>query len=283
MDLFTRLDRAAGRTGAAAEPGEPDRPAGQDSRAGRGSWAGRGSRADQHSRGGPGAPSEPGLPEEPGGLDGLVGGILAEIASGSRPLRAVAHPLGFYCLPVLREGACGVCVHVFGPVMPGLRRAAHPPPQPAAHPPAPPPEIHCHSWELKSSVLYGRVGNLRVRVLDEPRRPTHRAFEVYSRAGADEIRPTPRLVRWEPVVEQRSARGETYTLAAGEFHTTLLTGAASAATVVLGRSVPGSVDVVLGPVDGPARRVVRRLCDADQTARIAGEAARRISGPDQAA
>ncbi|MGV9267789.1 hypothetical protein ACWDRR_24360 [Kitasatospora sp. NPDC003701] len=220
---------------------------------------------------GPGEPGGPGAPGEPGGLDGLVGGILTEIASGTRPLRAVAHPLGFYCLPVLREGECGVCVHVFGPLTPAPSRVAGPP------------EIHCHSWELKSSVLYGRVGNLKVRVFDEPRRPTHRAFEVHSRAGTDEIRPTPRLVRWEPVGEQRSARGETYTLAAGEFHATLLAAGAPAATVVLGRSVPGPVDVVLGPVDGPARRVVRRLCDAAQTARIAGEAARRISGPDQAA
>ncbi|MED7949068.1 hypothetical protein PUR61_07100 [Streptomyces sp. BE20] len=198
------------------------------------------------------------------GLDGLVGGLLAEVASGARSLRAVAHPLGFYCLPVLRDGAYGVCVHVFDPVPAGAER-----------------EIHCHSWELKSSVLYGRVGNLRVGVYDEPGRPTHRAFEVYSAGGADEIRPTPRLVRWEPLAEQTSARGETYTLGAGEFHATVLPDAAPAATVVLGRTVPGPVDVVLGPVDGTARRVVRRLCDAARTARIADEAARRISGHDR--
>lgn len=268
MDLFTRLDRATGWAAAsptADEPNRPDEPSGPGvpNRQGGPEEPGR-----PEERVGP---EEPLGPEEPAGLDGLVVGILAEIASGTRPLRAVAHPLGFYCLPVLREGECGVCVHVFGPVAQDPRRSANPP------------EIHCHSWALKSRVLYGRVGNLKVRVFDQPRRPTHRAFEVRSRAGTDEIRPTPRLVRWEPVGEQRSARGETYTLAAGEFHATLLAGAAPAATVVLGRSVPGSVDVVLGPVDGPARRVVRRLCDAAQTARIAGEAARRISGPDQAA
>ncbi|MEV0535182.1 hypothetical protein [Kitasatospora sp. NPDC050463] len=256
MDLFTRLDRATGQAASSPAPDEPNRP-GEPEERGRPEY--------------PGRPEGRIGPEEPAGLDGLVGGLLTEIASGRRPLRAVAHPLGFYCLPVLREGGRGVCVHVFGPVARDPRR------------PADPPEIHCHSWELKSRVLYGRVGNLKVRVFDEPRRPTHRAFEVHSRAGTDEIRPTSRLVRWEPVGEQRSARGETYTLAAGEFHATLLAGGAPAATVVLGRSVPGPVDVVLGPVDGSARRVVRRLCDAAQTARIAGEAARRISGPDQAA
>ncbi|BAJ26003.1 MULTISPECIES: hypothetical protein [Kitasatospora] len=195
------------------------------------------------------------------GLAGLVGGLLTEVATGARPLRAVAHPLGFYCLPVLRDGAHGVCVHVFDP---GPARADR--------------EIHCHSWELKSSVLYGRIGNLRVRVHDEPARPTHRAYEVHSADGIDEIRPGPRLVRWEPLAEQTSSRGETYTLGAGEFHATLLPDAAPAATVVLGRTVPGPLDVVLGPVDGTARRVVRRLCDAARTARIADEAARRISG-----
>ncbi|MEV6975587.1 hypothetical protein [Kitasatospora sp. NPDC093806] len=195
------------------------------------------------------------------GLDGLVHGLLAEVVAGTRALRAVAHPLGFVCLPVVRDGAYGVCVHVFDPAETARMR-----------------EIHCHSWELKSSVLYGRVGNLRVGVYDEPARPTHRAFEVYSdgATGVDEVRPTPRLVRWEPLAEQTSARGDTYTLGAGEFHATVLPDDAPAATVVLGRTVPGPVDVVLGPLDGPARRVVRRLCDADRTARIAEEAARRI-------
>ncbi|WP_405359160.1 hypothetical protein OG535_07940 [Kitasatospora sp. NBC_00085] len=200
-------------------------------------------------------------------LDGLVGGILAEVASGARPLRAVAHPLGFFCLPVLRDGEFGVCVHVFGP------DADAPGPAGGVR------EIHCHSWELKSSVLYGRVGNLRVAVHDEPDRPTHRAYEVYSAGGTDEIRPTARLVRWEPLGERTSARGETYTLGAGEFHTTVLPGGAPAATVVLGRSVPGPVDVVLGPLDGGARRVVRRQCDAVRTARIAEAAARMINAP----
>ncbi|MFB7473349.1 hypothetical protein [Kitasatospora sp. NPDC056184] len=199
------------------------------------------------------------------GLDTLVGGLLTQVARGTRVLRAVAHPLGFYCLPVLRDGALGVCVHVFDPVTAAGQR-----------------EIHCHSWELKSSVLYGRIGNLRVGVYDEPARPSHRAYEVRSDAasGVDELWPTARLVRWERLAEQTSGRGETYTLRAGEFHATVLPDGTPTATVVLGRTVPGPVDVVLGPVDGGRRRVVRRLCDADRTARIAEEAAWRIGGGD---
>ncbi|MFE2105163.1 hypothetical protein ACFXAF_04730 [Kitasatospora sp. NPDC059463] len=214
-DLFTTLDRAAGRT--TAQPG----------------------------------------------LDALVGGLLTQIARGTRVLRAVAHPLGFYCLPVVRDGALGVCVHVFDPVTAAGQR-----------------EIHCHSWELKSSVLYGRIGNVRIGVYDEAARPTHRAYEVHSdaAAGVDEVRPTARLVRWRTLAEQTSGRGETYTLGAGEFHATVLPDGTPTATVVLGRTVPGPVDVVLGPVDGAARRVVRRLCDTDRTARIADEAVRRIGG-----
>ncbi|MER5638020.1 hypothetical protein ABT095_13805 [Kitasatospora sp. NPDC002227] len=196
-------------------------------------------------------------------LDGLVGGILAEVASGARPVRAVAHPLGFFCLPVLRDGALGVCVHVFG---------SHVERRPARTVC----EIHCHSWELKSSVLYGRVGNLRGGVREDQARPTHRAFRVHSSDGTDDIRPTARLVRWVPLGERSIGRGETYTVAAGEFHATVLPGGAPAATVVLGRSVPGLPDIVLGPLDGVARQETRRQCGAARTARIAEAAARRL-------
>ncbi|MCC3779733.1 hypothetical protein [Streptomyces sp. UNOB3_S3] len=205
--------------------------------------------------------------------------VLEEIASGRRALRAVRHPLGFLCLPVRREGDRGVCVHVFGDVPAG------PPARPTTS------AVHAHSWDLISCVLYGQVGNLRVRVRDEPDRPTHRLFEVHSTASVtappdgtgdapavDEIRPTSRLVSCAPGPEETSLAGGIYRLPAGEFHTTVVPPGTVAATLLLGRSLPGRHDLTLGPVHGPAHRVVRQTCDAAQTARTARTVLRRIDG-----
>ncbi|WP_143662776.1 hypothetical protein [Streptomyces sp. CB03238] len=179
--------------------------------------------------------------------------VLEEIASGKRDLPAVRHPLGFLCLPLLREGPDGVCVHLFGG---DDRHTTDVPP------------LHAHSWELRSHVLYGEVGNVRVRIRDDTDTPTHRVFEVRSGPdGVDEIRPTARLVRGQEGPVRRSPAGETYALGAGEFHTTVVTPGRSAATLVLGRSLPGGRDLSLGPLDGPPRRTVRRLYGTEATMR----------------
>lgn len=190
---------------------------------------------------------------------------LERVVSGRRALRAVRHPLGFVCLPVLRDGPRGVCVHVFGPADPVL----------TDH------QVHCHSWELTSTVLYGRLGNRRMRIRDEAEHPTHRVFEVRSDpSGVDELRPTERLVRCLPGTEQTSSRGQTYALPAGEFHTTVVPDGRPAATLVLGLTLPGRADLSLGPLGAPGHRVVRSMCDADRTARIARAAVRRIHEPE---
>ncbi|MFD4757514.1 hypothetical protein ACFWOJ_01085 [Streptomyces sp. NPDC058439] len=189
---------------------------------------------------------------------------LTEVATGVRALRAVRHPLGFLCLPLLREGLRGICVHLFAPEY-------------AAEPDTAP--WHAHSWELRSHVLYGRVANLPVRVSGTGDEPTHRIFEVRSGpGGVDEIVPTPVLVRGEPGHAHISGPGETYTLTAGEFHATSTEGTDSAATLVLGRSMPGRTDLSLGPLDGPARTMTRRLCDEEQTLRTVRTALGRFDG-----
>ncbi|MGV4987810.1 hypothetical protein ACWC0C_34055 [Streptomyces sp. NPDC001709] len=192
---------------------------------------------------------------------------LDRIVSGRRALSAVRHPLGFVCLPILRDGGDGVCVHVFG--------------TPDAEPEGLVPEVHCHSWDLTSTVLYGRLGNRRVVIDDDTGEPTHRVFEVHSDpSGVDDIRPTERLVRCRPGVEQTSTRGQSYALPAGEFHTSVVPDGRPTATLVLGRTLPGRVDLSLGPVSAPGHRMVRRTCDATQTARIARAALRRIHEPE---
>jgi hypothetical protein len=188
---------------------------------------------------------------------------LEDITSGRHSLRAVRHPLGFICFPVLREGTRGVCVHVFEGTAKLDELTSF--------------QIHSHSWELTSTVLYGQVGNRRVRVHDEPGRPTHRVFEVHSApSGVDEMRPTARLVRCLPDAEQTSVRGQTYALDPGEFHSTVVPEGRPAATLVLGRTVTDRTDLSLGPVHGARHRVVRKMCDAAQTGRIARATARRI-------
>ncbi|WP_330348244.1 hypothetical protein [Streptomyces sp. NBC_00582] len=190
---------------------------------------------------------------------------LQQVATGGRALRAVRHPLGFVCLPVLRDGPDGVCVHVFGPTDPIL----------TDH------QVHSHSWDLISTVLYGQLDNRRMGVAEETAEPTHRVFEVLSRAtGVDELRPTRRLVRCVPGPGQTSSRGQTYALPAGEFHTTVVPDGRPTATLVLGRTLPGRADLSLGPLRAPGHRVVRRMCDAAQTARIAQAALRRIHEPE---
>ncbi|MEV5882971.1 hypothetical protein AB0L74_09690 [Streptomyces sp. NPDC052020] len=198
---------------------------------------------------------------------------LRHIASGHSPLRAVRHPLGFVCLPLLRDGPYGVCVHVFG-----VSGSGEPPGTPQDGPPVP--DVHSHSWELTSTVLYGRLGNRRMRVRERAEEPTHRVFEVHSDpSGVDEVRPTRRLVSCLPGAEQTSVRGQTYALPAGEFHTTVVPGGHPTATLVLGRTVPGRADLSLGPLQAPGHRMVRRMCDATQTARIARAVLRRMHEP----
>ncbi|GAA3779174.1 hypothetical protein ACFS5L_21845 [Streptomyces phyllanthi] len=196
---------------------------------------------------------------------------LEQVVSGTRALRAVRHPLGFICLPILRDGPRGVCVHVFGPA----ERTGRQEDSPADH------QVHAHSWDLTSTVLYGRLGNRHMGVHEETETPTHRVFEVHSDpSGVDELRPTERLVCCRPGAEQTSVRGQTYALPAGEFHTTVVPDGHPTATLVLGRTRPGRVDLSLGPLRAPGHRMVRRMCDATQTARIAQAAVRRIHEPD---
>jgi hypothetical protein len=190
---------------------------------------------------------------------------LEEIARGARELRAIRHPLGFLCFPVHRDDGHGVCVHVFdGGAATELTTSP----------------VHSHSWELTSCVLYGEVVNRRMVVREERREPTHRLYEVDSDpAGVDELRPTARLVSCEPGRAQTSRRGEIYTLAAGEFHTTVVPRGTAAATLVLGRSLPGRQDVSLGPLHGAGHRVVRRTCDAALSVATARAVLGRMHGP----
>lgn len=178
-----------------------------------------------------------------------VAGVLDDVAERRSEFRAVRHPLGFACLPVERAGEIGVCVHLWA--------SDGPPPDLSTS------RVHAHSWELTSYVLYGLVRNELVAVREDE--PTHRVFEIRSGPGGDEIVPTPRLVRPLSTDATTHGPGEVYRLPTGRFHTTSLPGARDAATVVLGRGLPGARDLSLGPVDMGARHVTRSLYGRRET------------------
>ena len=185
--------------------------------------------------------------------------LLRDIVSGRRDLTAVRHPLGFLCLPAERTGEHGICVHVWTPALqPALTTS----------------QVHSHSWDLTSYVLYGALHNRRIRVTDAGAAATHRIFEVRSHGDRDELHATSRLVACEPEAANEHGAGCVYFLEAGEFHTTVVPGQQEVATVALGRSRPHATDLSVGPLHACSHAITRSRCDAPETAR----AARRVAG-----
>jgi hypothetical protein len=196
--------------------------------------------------------------------------VLCEVVDGTRPMRAVAHPLGFICLPVERAGMVGVCVHLWSPV------AERTTPTTSA--------IHSHCWELTSYALFGQMENRIMVVADAlaregggaperrgtamDKRGLYRVLGVRSEGDTDKIVPTGRLVRCVPGQRQVITADDVYSVPAGMFHVTEVGDGAEAATVALGRLVPGVPDFALGLPDSVPHWVRRRRYDAEQTASV---------------
>lgn len=196
-------------------------------------------------------------------LPAWAGRVLDDVAAGRSSVPAVRHPLGFVCLPVERSGDFGVCLHIWTPEV-----------RPAPSTTSP---VHCHSWDLLSFVLYGTVRNVRMDVDEASAEVTQQIFEVVSRGDVDELRATGRAVRHSPGRSSTHRTGDSYTLPAGVFHTTLIEDGKDAATVALGRQTPGGGDLSLGPLDTPTHRVHRSRSDQADTARALSRSVRRIA------
>jgi len=175
---------------------------------------------------------------------------LAAVSGGQ--VTAVRHPLGFVCLPLEREGGEGVCIHLWSHSLQHARSTTS--------------QIHCHSWDLVSHVLYGQVHNVHAVVTDAGPDATHRVFEVVSAPDGDRISPTPRTVRHATGLVESFGPGDTYTLPADRFHTSVVPESGEAATIALGRGRPGSRDLSLGPLEAGGHHVSRRPLDAEETA-----------------
>ncbi|GAA1824970.1 hypothetical protein [Actinomadura chokoriensis] len=189
--------------------------------------------------------------------------VLEGLADGAPPVPAVRHPLGFLCLPVERSGDLGVCLHIWTPEV-----------RPASSTTSP---VHCHSWELLSFVLYGTVRNVRMDVEEARGRAPQQIFEVVSHGDVDELRATGRAVHCSPGRSTAHRTGESYTLPAGVFHSTLIEDGQDAATVALGRQTPGGGDLSLGPLDTPSHRMHRTRSDQAGTERALRRSARKIA------
>ncbi|MFI0371689.1 hypothetical protein ACH35V_27810 [Actinomadura sp. 1N219] len=200
-------------------------------------------------------------------LPAWAGRVLDDVAAGRSPVPALRHPLGFVCLPVERDGDFGVCLHIWTPEV-----------RPA---PSTTSLVHCHSWDLLSFVLYGTVRNVRMDIRtntdEEPAEATQQIFEVVSQGDVDELRATGRAVQYSPGRSSAHRTGESYTLPAGVFHTTLIEDGKEAATVALGRQTPGGGDLSLGPLDTPTHRVHRSRSDHADTVRALRSSARSIA------
>lgn len=190
--------------------------------------------------------------------------LLAEIATGHRDLRAVRHPLGFLCFPLVRRPELGICVHLWAAGAVPLVLTS---------------EVHSHSWDLTSAVLFGAVRNSVVPVFDTTARPTHRVFEVHSNGGRDEVRATPRLVRTAAATTTVSTTGEVYELPAGAFHRTDVTVSDDTATLVVGRTRLPLIDLSLGGLYTRDHALDRHCCTAEETVRVARSMTDRLSRP----
>lgn len=187
--------------------------------------------------------------------------LLKDIVAGRRDPAAVRHPLGFLCLPAQRYGEHGVCVHLWVPTL---------------RPEVTTSQMHSHSWDLASYVLYGTLRNQRIRVAQAPGLATHRVFEVRSHGDVDELHATDQLVSCEQERASMHDAGSVYLLPAGEFHATEVPVGQHVATVVLGRSRRSAADLSLGPLGMPSHVVTRSRCDRAETVRAARLLAERL-------
>lgn len=184
---------------------------------------------------------------------------LCAAADGRGSLRAARHPLGFTCLPVVRDGHDGVCIHLWDPNLPRAELTTS--------------AIHAHSWKLTSYVLYGELTNERLLISkvtnnagDQSTEQVYRLLEVRSRGDIDELRPTSHLVRCTNKWVHRYVANSIYTVPAGAFHVTACESNVKAATVALGHMVPGVADLSLADRNAGSHRVVRRKLNQQDTA-----------------
>jgi hypothetical protein len=180
--------------------------------------------------------------------------FLSAVVSGERPLRAVRHPLGFVCLPVLRDDSpAGICVHIWSDGDPGDRLATS--------------NVHCHSWHLLSYVLSGTVHNQTYDLADNIDGASQ-VFVVKSVGGTDDIIATDRRVDVKATGLRSFHTGEYYEMPAGQFHASPRRGSGPAISVVLGVQSRGNDNLTLAEPGAEIRPAVRDEFSDEETLAI---------------
>ncbi|GLY50189.1 hypothetical protein [Lentzea sp. NBRC 102530] len=163
---------------------------------------------------------------------------LDAVLAGDRPPLAVAHPLDFICVPVLRTPGFGVCGHIW-------------------HDGETSDTVHSHSWHLDSLVIAGAVTNEVFAVTDDPG-GAHELFEVTSTGRLDVFTPAERTVTCTAVRREEHPAGTSYRLPAKSFHRSLPGSAGRTLTLLSATTLPDVCDQVVRPVCSAPVRPVRR-------------------------
>jgi hypothetical protein len=183
-------------------------------------------------------------------LDRWVWDVVQEILSGQRQISAIRHPLEFTCIPILRSGSDGLCLHLWEEGGDDLSTA------------------HAHSWDLSSYVLTGTVFNEILAVENKVTPHSYRLYEVDSADGIDEIRPTGRMITLSRDKLERIPAGQLYRLSAGEFHRSGHLGCTS--TVVLGEYQADRRDTIAAEAENEPITSRREACTTKEVLTLLG-------------
>jgi hypothetical protein len=190
-----------------------------------------------------------------GALRPLASALLADVAEGRYEFAAapVRHPLGFLFAPLHAEGPWTLRLHIWSPE-----------PEAAALPTS---RYHSHAWELSSFVYCGGLTNVLVQPV--PDGAEYRVFDIHGEGLTDTIVPTADLVTARVTARQTIGGGEVYRMSSHLYHDTEPARGAWTATFALATRLRRGWERVLGPVDLPQRRTVRRAAAPAALARAA--------------
>jgi hypothetical protein len=155
----------------------------------------------------------------------LARSVFDLILAGNRRAHAVAHPLDFICLPLVRTPVFGVCAHMWRD-----RQAAS--------------IIHSHSWHLHSEVVLGAIANEVFAVTEFPG-SDYELVRIESSGSLDSMVPTARAVLVEGTERTIHRPGNSYGLAAGVFHRSLPMSNGPTLTLLAATTVAGAHDHII--------------------------------------
>lgn len=204
------------------------------------------------------------MKEAPNGkrMRALVGDLAANWTTVP-PERVVLHPLGFFYFPLQRADGRTLRLHVW--------HDEHRTTAPKTSP------YHAHAWTLRSHVLSGSVTNEMPELVCSGVDPDYRLYDITGDSVTDTMTPTRVTVRFRPGSSDTYARGDTYSMSAGEFHSTDCPKGELAATLCVVEQVPGTSEITLGPLEPSHLTDVRREAESSMARDVIASVHRAMS------